>query len=58
MFSPSDFWLIILAFFLPPVAVYIKRRTGRDLAINILLFLCTLLPSPLLPSIPPFPAYL
>jgi len=36
--------LIILAIFLPPVAVYLSKGPGKDLVINILLCLLMLLP--------------
>ncbi len=36
--------LIILAIFLPPVAVYLNNGVGKDLAINILLCLLMFLP--------------
>ena len=36
--------LIILANFLPPVAVFLKKKAGKDLVINILLCLLMWLP--------------
>jgi len=36
--------LIILAVFLPPVAVFLKRGFGKDILINILLCLIVFLP--------------
>ncbi|MDF1822543.1 MAG: YqaE/Pmp3 family membrane protein [Alcanivoracaceae bacterium] len=36
--------LIILAIFLPPVAVFLKNGAGKDLVINILLCLLMFLP--------------
>ena len=36
--------LILLAIFLPPVAVAVKRGVGKDLLINILLFLLVFFP--------------
>lgn len=35
---------IILAILLPPVAVYLEKGAGRDLAINILLCILMILP--------------
>lgn len=39
--------MIILGFFLPPVAVFIKKGAGKDLLINILLCLAFVLPGSL-----------
>ena len=36
--------LILLAIFLPPVAVFLKQGAGKDLVINILLCLLLFLP--------------
>ena len=36
--------LIILAIFLPPVAVFLKKGVGKDLLINIILTICFVLP--------------
>lgn len=36
--------LIILAIFLPPVAVFLKKGLGKDLIINIVLCLLVFLP--------------
>lgn len=36
--------LIILAIFLPPVAVFLKKGVGKDLLINILLCLLVFIP--------------
>lgn len=36
--------LIILAIFLPPIAVFLKSGVGKDLLINIVLCLLLLLP--------------
>ena len=36
--------LIILAIFLPPVAVFLKSGVGKDLVINIVLCICFWLP--------------
>lgn len=36
--------LIILAIFLPPVAVFLKKGAGKDLIINIILTLIMFLP--------------
>ena len=36
--------LIVLAIFLPPVAVFLKKGAGKDLIINILLCLVLFLP--------------
>lgn len=36
--------LIVLAIFLPPVAVFLKNGVGKDLLINILLCLLFVLP--------------
>lgn len=36
--------LVILAIFLPPVAVFMKKGAGKDLVINILLCLLMFLP--------------
>ncbi len=36
--------LIILAIFLPPVAVFLKKGVGKDLVINIVLCLVFFLP--------------
>lgn len=36
--------LIILAIFLPPVAVFLKKGAGKDLVINIVLCLVFFLP--------------
>ncbi|KAL0489493.1 hypothetical protein AKO1_010480 [Acrasis kona] len=37
----SQILLIILAIFLPPVAVFLKRGCGVDLLINIILYILT-----------------
>ncbi|WP_026970789.1 YqaE/Pmp3 family membrane protein [Aliagarivorans marinus] len=36
--------LIILAIFLPPVAVFLQKGVGKDLAINVLLCILMFLP--------------
>ena len=36
--------LIILAILLPPIAVFLKKKAGKDLVINILLCLLFLIP--------------
>lgn len=36
--------LIILAIFLPPVAVFLKKGVGQDLLINIVLCICFWVP--------------
>lgn len=36
--------LIIIAIFLPPVAVFLKSGVGKDLIINIILCLCFYIP--------------
>jgi len=36
--------LIILAIFLPPVAVFLKKKVGKDLLINVVLCLLFFLP--------------
>jgi len=36
--------MILIAFFLPPVAVFMKKGAGKDLIINIVLCLLFLLP--------------
>ncbi len=36
--------MILIAIFLPPVAVFLKRGFGKDLVINILLCLLFILP--------------
>lgn len=36
--------LIIIAIFLPPIAVFLKKGVGKDLIINILLTLLVFLP--------------
>jgi uncharacterized membrane protein YqaE (UPF0057 family) len=47
---PEDFFmdnklvLIIIAIFLPPVAVFLKKGVGKDLVINILLTLLIFFP--------------
>lgn len=36
--------MIILAIFLPPVAVYLKKGAGQDLVINIVLWILGVIP--------------
>lgn len=40
----SKIVLIILAIFLPPVAVFLKKGVGKDLLINIILTILFVLP--------------
>lgn len=40
----NSFVLIIIAIFLPPVAVFLKAGAGKDLLINVLLCLLFYLP--------------
>jgi uncharacterized membrane protein YqaE (UPF0057 family) len=40
----DKFVLVVLAIFLPPVAVYLNNGAGKDLAINVLLCLVMWVP--------------
>ena len=44
MAATNKILLIVLAIFLPPVAVFLKKGAGKDLIINIVLCLVLFLP--------------
>lgn len=44
MAATNKILLIVLAIFLPPIAVFLKKGAGKDLIINIVLCLVLFLP--------------